>query len=98
MIVSVRGAAGLNAAIHSAEFDASDPEQASYLATCRNIDLSIGRAVMPRLGMQRATSWPGLLYDEATGSLFTGIASLTGPVTVLFPDPSSFAAKPGVAT
>jgi hypothetical protein len=98
MLVSVRGAGGLNLAMHSAEFDSRNPEEASFLASCRNVDLSLGRASMPRLGLARATSWPGLLYDEATGSLFTGIASLTGPITVLFPDPSLYAAKPGVGT
>lgn len=98
MIVKVRGAKGLNLAIHATEFDPSDPDQAAYLVSCRNIDLSIGKAVMPRAGMQRATSWPGLMYDEATGGLWTGIAAVTGPVTVLFPDPSVWAAKPGVAT
>jgi hypothetical protein len=94
MLVSVRGAGGLNLAMHSAEFDSRNPEEASFLASCRNVDLSLGRASMPRLGL----AWPGLLYDEATGSLFTGITSLTGPITVLFPDPSLYAAKPGVGT
>lgn len=96
MTIRVRGAKGLNLAQHATEIDTSDPDQAAFLVSCRNVDLSIGGAVMPRAGMQRATSWPGLLYDEATGDLFTGLASLTGPITVLFPDPSAWAAKPGV--
>jgi hypothetical protein len=98
MMIRVRGAKGLNLAVHSMEIDTSDPEQAAFLVSCRNIDLSIGKAVMPRAGMQKATSWPGLLYDEATGGLFTGITSLTGPITVMFPDPSAWAAKPTVGT
>ena len=98
MILSVRGAGGLNLAMHSAEFDPRNPQEASFLYSCRNVDISLARASMPRLGLLRATSWPGLLYDEATGSLFTGIASLTGPIVVMFPDPSNYAAKPGVGT
>jgi len=98
MLVRVRGAKGLNLAVHATEFDSRDPDQAAFLMSCRNIDLTMERAVQPRLGQQRATTWAGLLYDEATGSLFTGIASLTGPITVLFPDPAVFAPKPGVAT
>lgn len=96
MTISVRGAKGLNLAVHATEIDTSDPEQAAFLVSCRNLDLSIGRAVMPRAGLQRATSWPGLMYDEATGDLITGVSGVTGPVTVLFPDPSAWAAKPGV--
>lgn len=98
MLVRVRGAKGLNLAVHSTEFNSGDPDQAAFLVSCRNIDLSMEKAVQPRMGQQRATSWPGLLYDEGTGDLFTGIASLTGPITVLIPDPAPFAAKPGVAT
>jgi hypothetical protein len=98
ILVSVRGAAGLNLMVHSAEFNPADPAQNAFVQSCRNVDLSIERAVMPRRGFLRATSWAGLLYDEATGDLFSGISSLTGPITVLFPDPSAWAAKPGVDT
>lgn len=98
MLISVRGAKGLNLAQHATEFDPTDPEQSAVLVSCRNIDLSIGAAVMPRAGTQRATSWPGLMYDEATGKVYTGVSSITGPVTVLFPDPSSWADKPTVGT
>lgn len=98
MLIRVRGAKGINLAVHSTEIDTQDQEQAAFLVSCRNIDLSIGRAVMPRAGQQRATSWPGVMYDEATGKVFTGVSSITGPVTVLFPDPSAWAAKPTVGT
>lgn len=98
MLVRVRGAKGLNLAQHATEIDPQDPEQNTFLVSCRNIDLSIGKAVMPRAGMQRATDWPGVMYDEATGKVFTGVSSITGPVTVLFPDPSMWASKPTVGS
>lgn len=98
MTITVRGAKGLDLAQHAAEFDVSDPDQAAYLASCRNIDLTIERAIIPRRGLQRATAWPGLLYDEATGNLYTGISGLTGPLSIIFPNPSAYTAKPGVST
>lgn len=93
MLVEVRGANGLNMMVHSAS-----PADPNDLSTCRNIDLSVERCIQPRRGLLRMTSWPGLLYDEATGKLYTGLAGITGPITMIYPNPSPFVAPPGVDT
>ncbi len=92
MLVSIRGANGLNLMVHSdEEADGGD------LQSCRNIDLSIDNCVMPRRGLQRATAWPGLLYSDS-GDLFTELSSLTGPITGLYANPSVYVTRPGVET
>lgn len=92
-LVSVRGAAGLNLQTHAAE-----PDAVVDLLSCRNIDLSVKNSVMPRLGLLRLTSFPGLMYDEATGGVYTGIGALTAPITRIIENPSVFIDKPGVDT
>lgn len=94
-LVSVRGANGLNLYV-----TASEPSDAADLVSCQNIDLSVRRAVLPRLGLGRPSGWVGLIYTDA-GNLYAnefGAATLTGSIVSmcaaggLFVDPPSVAA------
>ena len=57
--VSVRGANGINLYV-----TASEPSDVADLVSCQNIDLSVRRAVLPRLGLGRPSAWSGLVNTD----------------------------------
>jgi hypothetical protein len=92
-IVSVRGANGLNLYL-----TATEPGDVGDLVSCQNIDLSVRRAVMPRLGLGRPSSWQGLIYTSA-GDLFANEfgANLTGSIVSMCAAGGLLATPPSVA-
>lgn len=93
-VVSVRGANGINLYV-----TASEPSDASDLVSCQNIDLSVRRAVLPRLGLGRPSAWVGLVntdagkvYSNDVGSGITGGILSMCAAGGLFVDPPSVTA------
>ncbi len=85
---SVRGANGLNLFLHPAE-----PGDPADLIDVSNATLEFERAVMPRRGVLRAGTWPGLLYSS-TGGLYTGLAGVVGPILSMVGNPAAYVAQP----
>lgn len=91
--VSVRGANGINLYV-----TASEPSDAADLVSCQNIDLSVRRAVLPRLGLGRPSGWVGLVNTD-NGKIHSnefGSAALGGAIISMCAAGGLFADPPSV--
>lgn len=93
-VIPVRGVGGMNLLVNP-----SEPADYADLVSSQNIDMSLERAVMPRRGLARVTSWNGISYDSngdirtgetvmpafgrAVLSMISNIGNITDPPTAL---------------
>lgn len=93
-MVSVRGANGVNLYV-----TATEPGDAADLVSCQNIDLSVRRAVLPRLGLGRPSGWIGLIQTD-NGDVYAnefGASTLTGTIISMCASAGLFGTPPTVA-
>lgn len=93
-VVSVRGANGVNLYV-----TATEPSDPADLVSCQNIDLSVRRGVLPRLGLGRPSGWAGLIFTDG-GNLYAnefGAGTLSGNIVSMVASAALFTDPPTVA-